>query len=316
MFLAEIAAVGYRGGRPGRILTSEYTPRTLTVTERDFGWTLNPGAHISAVRKWGDSTLFRVTYDVTDAGTRRTRGNPQGETWLFVGCSFTFGEGVENDETLPSRVSEALGWKANVVNVSATGWGAHQVLRAFETGRLGGAHAPVRHVIYQALPTHVVRSAGRARWDADGPSYRISGDTVAFDGPMHGGRFTRVIGFAQKSTLARRLLDRYYFDRDPSGREIELYAKIVESIARHAHQDLGARFTVLFWDDDANRVTKRIFDRLEATGLPVIRTTSIMTRHDLDSLRYPHDNHPTAEAYRRLAPGLVAQLQASPNKAR
>jgi hypothetical protein len=310
MLLAEAAAAVYDARRsPTGRITSEYSPISLTRRDPELGYVLNPGARISATRKWGDSTLFHVTYTITDDGVRRTRGDSAGETWLFIGCSLTFGEGVEDDETLPSRFSEQLGWKANVVNLSATGYGPHHLLRLLETGRLGGAHAPVKQVIYQAIPQHVARVAGRANWDLDGPSYRISGDSILFAGPFHGSAGIRAMHILRASDLGR-LLDRRYRAMDPSDPEIELYVRIVKKVAAIVDQKLGARFSILFWDDDGNRTTKRIFDRLVATGLPVIRTTSFMTRHELDSLRFPHDNHPTPEAYQRLAAGLAEYLEA------
>lgn len=314
MFLAEAAAAAYdaRQSANGRV-TSEYSPPSLTRPDHELGYALNPGARVSATRKWFDSTLFRVTYTITDAGVRRTRGNPLGDTWLFMGCSFTFGEGVEDDETLPARFSEQLGWKANVVNLGASGYGPHHMLRLLETGRLGGVGPPVKHVIYQAIPHHVLRAVGRAAWDLDGPSYRISGDSIRFAGPFHGSAGIRALKILRRSDLGR-LLDQRYRDMDPSDAEIDLYARIVEKAAALAEKKLGARFSILFWDDDGNRTTKRIFDRLVSTGLPVIRTTSFLTRRELDSLRFPHDNHPMPEAFRRLAAGLAAYFGETSNR--
>ena len=314
MFLAEAAAAAHNSRRSSKgSLTSEYSPRSLTILDRELGYALNPGARVVATRKWSDSTLFRVTYTITDAGVRRTQGNARGDTWLFVGCSFTFGEGVEDNETLPARFSEQPGWQANVLNLGVTGWGPHQIVRVLETGRLGGVGPPVKHVIYQALPHHVERIAGRARWDTEGPSYRISGDTVRFVGPFHGSAGIRALKILRASDLGR-LLDRRYRALPPSDADIELYGRIVERAAALAERKLGARFTILFWDDDASSTTKRVFDRLAATGLPVIRTTSFLTRGELGSLRLPHDNHPMPEAYRRLAAGLAARLGATPPK--
>lgn len=317
MFLAEAAAAAYNARRPtDRGLKSEYSPPSLTNLDRELGYALNPGARVSATRKWSDSTVFHVTYTITDAGVRRTRGNPLGDTWLFMGCSVTFGEGVEDDETLPARFSEQLGWKANVVNLATSGWGAHHMLRRLETGRLGGVVPPVKHVIYQAVPNHVVRAVGRAPWDLDGPSYRISGDSIRFAGPFHDSAWIRGLKILRRSDVGR-LLERRYSAMDPSDAEIDLYTRIVAKAAALTEKKLGARFSILFWDDDGNRTTKRIFNRLVATGLPVIRTTSFMTRRELDSLRIPHDGHPTPELYRRLAAGLAAYLgEAPPNKAR
>ena len=316
MFLAEGAAALYARRSANVGVTSEHSPASLTIPDHELGYALNPGARVTASRKWSDSTLFHGTYTITDAGVRRTRGNPLGDTWLFIGCSLTFGEGVEDDETLPARFSEQLGWKANVVNLGTSGYGAHHLLRLFETGRLGGAGPPVKHVIYQAIPHHVTRAVGRARWDLDGPSYRISGDSIRFAGPFHGSAGIRAIHILRKSDLGR-LLDRHYRAMEPSDAEIDHYVRIVKKIAELSEKKLGARFSIVYWDDDGNSTTKRIFDRLVSTGLPVIRTTSLMTRRELDSLRLPHDNHPSPEAYRRLAAGLAGQLaKIPPNKAR
>ena len=217
---------------------------------------------------------------------------------------------VNDNETLPAQFSEQLGRKANVVNLGVSGYGPHQMLRMLETGRLGGSAAPVKHVIYQALSAHVVRAAGRARWGFTAPSYRISGDTVRFAGPLYGSASLRALYTVRKSDLGRFLLERRHYAVPPTDSEIDLYARIVEKAAALARNDLGARFTILYWDADRDATTKRVFDRLAATGLPLIRTTSLVTRRELDSLRFPHDYHPTREAYRRLEAGLATELAA------
>ena len=310
MFLAEAAAAAHNARQSTKRLSREVSS-SLARPDHDLGYALNPGVRVSATRKWSDSTLFHVTYTITDAGVRQTRGNARGETWLFAGCSFTFGEGVEDDETLPARFSEQLGWEANVVNLAASGYGPHHMLRMLEIGRLGGAAPPVKHVIYQAIPNHVTRAAGRAVFDLDGPSYKISGDTIRYAGPFHGSVWIRARRIVRRSDLWQLVEQRY---RPPSDADIELYGRIVQKAAAISEEKLGAPFTILFWDHDADPTAKRVLDRLVATGLPVIRTTSFLTRRELDSLRFPHDNHPTAEVYRRLAPGLAARLGAIPKE--
>ena len=317
MFLAEGAAAAYNARRSatGSVI-SEYSPPSVTTYDHELGFALKPGARVVHTRKWSDTTLFRVTYTISDAGVRRTRGNERGETWLFMGCSFTFGEGVEDDETLPARFSEQLGWKANVVNLAVFAYGPHQMSRMLETGRLGGAVPPVKQVIYQAIPHHVKRASGRAWWDVDGPSYTISDDSTRFVGPFHSRVGIRALKIVHRSDLWQ-ILDRRYRAMPPSDAEIELYARIVEKAASLSQKKLGARFSILFWDDDGDRTTQQIFDRLVSTGLPVIRTTSFLTRRELDSLQIPHDRHPTPEVYQRLAAGLAAHFrETAPNKAR
>jgi hypothetical protein len=289
-------------------ITGQSSPQWVSMDDLDLGYALTPGIRVSASRTRADSMLYSVTYTITPAGVRRTRGDERGETWLFMGCSFTFGDGVEDDETLPSRFSEQLGWTANVVNLGVSGYGAHQVLRQLETGRLGGVTGPVGHVIYQALPAHVARAAGRFRWGLDGPRYLLSGQTVRYDGPLHGGRFIRAVGIARRSDLLSLLLDRWYFERAPTDREIELYSRIVERAGTLARKKLGADFTVLYWDSNRPE-SEAIFGRLVATGLPIVRTSALVPRDETDSLRIPYDFHPLPEGYRRLAVELAGYFR-------
>ena len=307
MSLAEgIAAVHRSWGNDAR-LNLESTPQSVTTPDPSLGYTPNPGTQVLAIRTSGDSTLYRVTYTITNAGARRTRGNVQGDTWLFMGCSFTFGDGVEDDETLPSRFSEQLGWTANVVNLGVSGYGAHQVLRQLETERLAGAAAPVKHVIYQALPAHVARTAGRFQWGFGGPAYRVSGDSLRYDGPHHSTNVIRILRLARRSDLMSLLLERLYYRRESTSEEIEVYARVVEKAAALAKEKLGADFTVLFWDTDSP-TTERVFDRLAATGVPIVRATSFVPERELVSLRIPYDFHPSPEVYRRLAAGLAVHF--------
>lgn len=307
MFLAEAAAAAYYARSEDSVARTESSPLWVSKRDPELGYALNPGVRVSASRTMGDSALYRVTYTTTDDGVRRTRGNVHGDTWLFMGCSFTFGDGVEDDETLPSRFSEQLGWNANVVNLGVSGYGAHQVLRLLETGRLGGAAPPVKHVIYQAIQAHVARTAGRFRWNLDGPAYTISGDTVRYDGPLHGRTFVRAFRLAERSDLLRLLISRFYLHRKPTAREIEVYGRIVERAGALAREKLGARFTVLYWDT-TGLAPDPVLERLVATRLPIVRATSLVPLSELNRLRIPHDRHPTAEAYRRLAAGLAAHL--------
>ena len=306
--LAETAMTVYVSSLwPYRGLTLEYFPSSHYADDSVLGYAAKPGTTVRALRKRFDSTLYDVTYTISDNGSRITPGNALGATWLFMGCSFTFGEGVEDHETLPAQFSEQLSREANVVNLGLNGYGPHHVLRMLETGRLGGAVSPVTHVIYQALPSHVARAAGRASWGFTDPSYRISGDTVSFAGRRYRRRWMKAVEVLRDSDVGQFVVRRRY-GAPPDNDEIELYARIVKQAATLAEKRLGARFTVLFWDRDAGRTTRRVLEQLDAKGIHVVRATSIMTRGELNSMRIRYDTHPTPEAYRRLAAGLVDQL--------
>ena len=91
---------------------------------------------------------------------------------MFFGCSFMFGHGVEDDQTLPYYfVQEARGTFEGF-NFAGDGWGPHQMLREIETGFVRRVAGTPELAIYEAIPDHLRRVAGRAPWE-DGPKYDL-----------------------------------------------------------------------------------------------------------------------------------------------
>ncbi len=82
--------------------------RPHTVRDETMGYKAAPGGHVTASTWLGNTLVSRATY-ATDLLSRRL--NPRdtsdrNKAAIFFGCSFTFGSGVENHETLPSHFSE------------------------------------------------------------------------------------------------------------------------------------------------------------------------------------------------------------------
>jgi hypothetical protein len=89
-----------------------------------LGWIPRPGARARHVSEGN----FDVTYIIDDAGHRAIPPHSGAQRTLhFFGDSFTFGHGVENDQTAVSIVADALGRHANVVNHGVMGYGLEQM---------------------------------------------------------------------------------------------------------------------------------------------------------------------------------------------
>lgn len=278
------------------------------VSDTALGYAPTPGARVASKLIVHDTVIYDVAYTINSNGVRETKGSPKGESWLFAGCSFTFGEGVNDDETLPSQFSAALDHRANVVNLGFHGYGAHQMLRIFETDRARPlARTPVRRVIYLALSDHPQRAAGQANWDRFGPSYELSPTGLTFEGPFRGRIAGKLLGVAMRSHVLDFALERTVFSSRVNDGDIERYGRIVERSAQLVREKFGAGFTVLYWDDD-NDVGRRVLARLRVTKLPVVLVSEIIPRGEWPRVVFPHDGHPTAEAYRRLSAGLASRL--------
>jgi hypothetical protein len=222
-----------------------------------------------------------------------------------------FGEGVNDDETLPAYFSADLGYQANVVNLGFHGYGPHQMLRSLETDRLRPLlHGRVKQVIYEGIWDHPWRAAGHDGWDFYGPSYALSRNGVTYTGPFHG----RVIGFVLKvlnrSNFFQFVLDHTLYRLHLTDHDIERYGRILERSAQLARERYGAGFTVVYWDDD-NEPSRRVLARVRKTGLPLVLVSEVIPRAEWKALALPGDPHPRPEVHRRLAAALAARFRAA-----
>jgi hypothetical protein len=135
--------------------------------------------------------VYSVVYTTDSNNARHTPDIPKQKsgqaTALFFGCSFTFGEGVNDDETFSAVFQQAT--KIKAYNFAFHGYGPHQMLRRLETDDkmqdLSGKN--IRHAFYLALPYHIERSGGFASWDTHGPKYiwDDSAKALRYAGPFY-----------------------------------------------------------------------------------------------------------------------------------
>ena len=148
---------------------------------------------IQAWKTFGRERVYDVVYTIDGDGYRQTPGftgeEEAGEPIVFFGGSFAFGEGVNDDETLPYFVAVETNWSRPVLNAAFIGYGPHQMLRSLELGTLGElGYGSVGIAVYEALPDHARRAAGDAWWDPVGPKYTLDETGAA----QYRGRFTDV----------------------------------------------------------------------------------------------------------------------------
>jgi len=298
------------GGSGGVASSGSYFAGGYFVEGGELGYGPAPGARVTAKKVVNGTVAYDVVYTISEQGVRATPGDPRGDTWLFLGDSTMFGEGVNDDETLPAWFSAELGHRANVVNLGFHGYGPHQMLRALETDRaralLGG---PVRQVVYQAIWDHPRRAAGRDDWDFYGPAYALTDSGVTYRGPFRSRLTGSALKAAKRSDLLRFALDRTLYRADPTDADLERYGRILERCAALARERYGAGFTIVYWDDD-NDPGRRVLGRLRETKLPLLLVSEVIPRADWPALALPGDGHPKPDAHRRIAAALAAKFRA------
>lgn len=288
--------------------------RGYVQADADLGYAPVPGAVRTIARYFRDERIYAVTYHIGDRGERvspSAQANADGEATPFFGCSMTFGEGLEDDQTYPHLVGALSGGRIAPVNLAFSGWGPHQMLAMLESGRAAEVvEGTPRHAFYMLIASHANRLSGKVRWDRHGPRYRLAADgSVRRDGNFGSGLSSferRMRKWLRASHIFRRVSER------PVGPEaFELLGAIVAAAeARIASLWPGCKLHVLIFDRPGRRNDEAI-RALEARGLTVHRMSTVLPGFKANHLRYalhPQDLHPTAEANRLIAAWIVKEI--------
>ncbi|GHC00845.1 hypothetical protein GCM10010080_12740 [Thermomonas carbonis] len=123
-----------------------------------FGWSNKP----NTVSRQSHQD-FKVSYAIDGEGWRRLPARPAGspEIW-FLGCSFTFGVGVDDQQAYPALLAQKAWPTAQVRNFSVSGWGttqAYLVLKNLLTEK-----TKPRAILYGWINHHRQRNYLRASW--------------------------------------------------------------------------------------------------------------------------------------------------------
>jgi hypothetical protein len=269
----------------------------------------------SARRLVGNELIYDVKYSIDANGLRRSHPNGSvpsaAPCVIFFGGSFTFGEGVNDDETMPYRVALRAREPIHVYNFGFPGYGPHQMLSALEHGVVDRVirNCDSRLVaIYQAISHHVNRAAGLSPWDPHGPRYRLAPDgRIQFTGPLHERHddckavrsvLQQISRQLERSRIWRKMHNyKFAFPDD----QLPLFTKIVER-AENIVEAMGGVFHVIVWD--TNPDGRKVAEALRNENVALHLISRILTDYEHHPERYtlhPYDLHPNAFAHGRIA---------------
>ncbi|MBN1423007.1 hypothetical protein JXA88_00485 [Candidatus Fermentibacteria bacterium] len=249
-----------------------------------------------------DEFSRRVTVD-------RTPG-PRLRHAAFMGCSFVFGQGVDDGETLPSHfASETRSFR--VYNYGLGGWGPQHMYALLESGALAdeiSEHSGV--MLYGLHAFHVDRAIGSyifLKWGRFAPCYILKEAGLARAGSFAEARpaSVRLVDLVQSSRTLDRLMTRLdlafsYKEVLYYRRGVELTVAILSESAREYHRQFDGEFIVFLWPNRDPR-SRALVRELTARGIRVI----ILADHGLnppdDDMVVALDGHPNGSYYARVA---------------
>lgn len=237
---------------------------------------------------------FDVVYHIDAAGHRRVP-DPAGSVApavVFLGGSFTFGHGVQDDAPYPALL-QAEWPHVRVVNAAVNAWGTAHAWIALQ--QILEDEPDVALVVYGFIAHHLKRNHRSARWltqladehDRRNPYFEIEGDGLVYRG------------------LADPETDGLPDDRNQVEREVLMTVRLLKAM-RTLCEARGIPFVVIHlpdWTDGRGRVV------LEA-GAGVDRVIDLSSVLDYDTLHFEHDIHPTPDGHRAIADAVRPRLEA------
>jgi hypothetical protein len=265
-----------------------------------------------------------VVYDVVYTIRQGLRYTPNSKTnsnkqAIFFGGSFMFGEGLNDNETMPYYYNEFKNRQFQVRNYGFHGYGPHQALADIEIKIVADQRlleADTVNVFYFFIPTHISRAKGSS-WDQGGPRYEV------VDGKLrHEGSFKENKIWLLRNDFGEKLLTIWnrskiynsFFQPEVGDNDILRTALIIERMnALLAERNMN--FTVVLSksngvESELEKYSRdRLIQLLNEKGVANYRIEEIIDNYENsgDAYAIKNDGHPNSLHNKLVAKFLARQ---------
>jgi hypothetical protein len=287
------------------------------IREPVLGSRLQPNRVIKTAKIREGKAIYRAVYSIDRYSRRITPGQERGaakERLLFFGCSFVFGHGVLDDQTLPYYVSRLLPTH-RVYNYGSNGYGPQNMLaRLRQTPIVSEAKGPGKATgVYVFIDSHVHRAVGSlaitGSWGGGLPYYFLGEDgKLVRKGDFKKGRrwLTAFYSLVAASGAARY----HGIDLPPiRDRHLRLTASIIKESSDEFKAKFGGRFLVVFFPGNSKRYKERLLPLLKGADVEVLDYGDLELRKSVGPDSYLEDGHPGPAAYEALARLLARDVR-------
>lgn len=305
----------------GQGLVQTTDPKWWPPPDPVLGFRPQPNSKVVATATFGPETIYRHTYHFDDTAARVTPSGPAGaDTYLFLGDSFIFGQGLADDQSLAAQFAKANDGKVRTVNLGVPGYGPNHLVRALEAGLLDRyVGQSVKAVVSWIIPAHLARVTGDGSWLGSSPRYVLENGAPRHTGTFNEYRWTHPLA-GLKYLLGEQFL---FVDaigmRQRQEEQAELFVALMARLQVLVREKFGAPLVVVYsWPDENSQDSYgpssafliTVLNRLRKLGIPLVPVDDLTRKIDMSLLLIPHDGHPTAYTYELIAGELTRRLKA------
>lgn len=261
--------------------------------------------------------LYDVKINFDGLGRRKVKIPPNkanDTSMVFLGCSYTFGEGIEDFETFSSRLSEIF-QNTNVYNLGKSGGSINQThfdLTHFEKDSMYQSIETKKIVlVYTFFQDHLIRLAcnlrcmGQGDWMLKAPRYVLKNGTPVLTGVFKDYFFKNAFtDFIFKSSI----FEYYNFQFPDSFAEsnIDLTVSLLNEIRREYEKKFQVLdFYVYVYENTGTKITNSLAKKLISSNIkPIIYVKYPDLDYFKNALYFSNDGHPTPMAHNIMADSI------------
>ena len=244
--------------------------------------------------------IFNQNYSTYNNGFRVTKCNAESkDVFLFLGCSFMFGDGLDDYSTLPYIFSELFNFEKNIINCGVSANSYNTILNIINNERfifLMNNSSKIKHCFCNLINDHIYRNFRYEGFCLDGYLYNNKkGDIPTTIG--------KIKYFFNRSYIFRKvfvsIIDecfKYYYE-NYTIKKLEEINKIVEN-------KYGSKLTIVVWPDDYNEL---FIKKLKLTKLDLIFLPNKFNSAN-EGYKIKNDMHPTIKANKEVAKILYEHI--------
>ena len=292
-----------------------YWEPSANVRDSILGTALPKDTVISHAYVVNDSLIYKRYYHTDEFGRRITPNtfsdSVYNEFVMVTGCSFAFGYGLSQNQTLSYYLDSLTGHRG--YNYAVAGHGTQQTLAILQSRNIQHEISETNGVlIHLFIDDHIPRLIGSRRliklWARNFPYYYLNGKELKHDGSFWTGRhlLTRFYRAISQSAF----ID--LFDIDIpwriSDRHMELFGAVMhESKSAFMQQFPNARMLVVIGPN--SKLASRATQELDNRGIEFLDLSELLDKDEKQYKIHWTEAHPNANYYQEVAIAIDGYLQ-------
>lgn len=249
--------------------------------------------------------IYDIKYSVYNNGFIYTKNNSLSQqTYIFLGCSFTFGEGLNDNETLPYKFSEIYNFEKNIINCGVKAKSINTTLSILNSevfSPLMDKNSNIKYFFYSLIKDQIY-----GNFRTYNPSdIKIYKDNKWIVNKQPYGLLKSI--FARSRIFIKIFLP--IIDEYNNNYYEDYMIKSLKEMSNIIEEKYNSKLTIIVWPDDYG---ERFINELKDTKLDLIFLPGYFNSQE-KGYKIKYDGHPTAKANEEIAKMLYNHINTSMN---